>query len=194
MPSAPKVQGRSQVKGVAFKTVLWSLEKLSGATRVSSALDRMSLMPREALRYGEVVPSGWYPVEWYAELLQAIVDTSNGGADVIRNIAALAVDRDISGVYRFLVERLNPATVAALVCKLFPRYYSSGEISVEPDGSKHYRVHITHCVGFTELMWQEIYASGKHLVVRSGAKNPKHYILEGGKDGDSHIKIDARWE
>lgn len=179
---------------MAFRTVLWSLEKLSGAQRVAATLDRMKSPGKEALRYGEVVASGWYPVEWYAELLQSIVDSSNGSADVIRSIAVLAIDRDISGVYRFLVERLNPATVAALVCKLFPRYYTTGNIRVEPDGAKHFRVYMTECVGFTELMWQEIYASGKHLVARSGARNPKHYVLEGGKDGDPHMVIDARWE
>ena len=167
---------------------------LRGPQRVAAALERMSSPAREALRYGEVVASGWYPVGWYAELLQAIVDSSNGSADVVRSIAVVAIDRDINGVYRFLVERLNPGTVAALVCKLFPRYYSSGNIRVEAVGAKHFRVYIGDCIGFTELMWQELYASGKHLVARSGAKNPRHYILEGGKDGDSHIVIDARWE
>jgi hypothetical protein len=193
-PRAPKVSGRSQVKGVAFKTVLWSLEQMNGAQRVSATLERMNSPAREALRYGEVVPSGWYPVEWYAQLLQAIVDTSHGGADVIRSIAVMAIDRDVSGVYRFLVERLSPATVASLVCKLFPRYYSCGNIRVESAGPKHYRVHIGDCVGFTELIWQEIYAAGKHLMIRSGTKNPRHYVLEGGKDGDSTMLVDARWE
>lgn len=193
-PNAPKISGRSQVKGVAFKTVIWSLEQLSGAPKVTASLERMSPPVRDALRYGEVVPSGWYPVQWYAALLQAIVDTSTGGADVIRNIAALAIDRDITGVYRFLVEHLSPATVASLVCKLFPRYYSSGHVRVEAEGSKHFRVYITDCAGFTELIWQEIYASGKHLVARSGAKNAKYYVLEGGKDGDTRMIVDARWD
>jgi hypothetical protein len=193
-PSAPKLSGRSQVKGVAFRTVIWSLERLNGPHRAAAALEQMSSPARDALRYGEIVPSGWYPVDWYAELLQAIVDSSNGSADVIRSIAVLAIDRDITGVYRFLVEHLNPGTVASVACKLFPRYYSSGNIRVDAEAAKHFRVHITGCVGFTELMWQEIYASGKHLVVRSGAKSPRHHILEGGKDGDSQMIIDARWE
>jgi hypothetical protein len=167
---------------------------LNGPQRLANSLERMSSPAREALRYGEVVPSGWYPVEWYADLLQSIVDTSNGGAEVIRNIAAIAIERDITGVYRFLVEHLNPATVAALVCKLFPRYYSSGTIRVETHGPKHFRVYMCDCVGFTELMWQEIYASGKFLVGRSGAKSPKYYVMEGGKDADSQMIVDARWE
>ena len=192
--SAPKISGRSQVKGVAFRTVLWSVEQLSGAHQVTAVLARLSPPAREALRYGEVVAGGWYPVEWYAELLNAIAFTSHGGIDVIRSIAAIAIDHDITGVYRFLVEQLNPVTVTTIFGKLFPRYYSTGSIRVVSETRKHFRFHVNGCVGFTELMWQEIYASGKHLLLKSGAKNVHHHIVEGGKDGDQHLVIDARWE
>lgn len=185
---------RSQVKGVAFRTVLWSVEHLFGPQQVNATLEHMSAEAREALHYGHLVSGGWYPVSWYAELLQAIVKSTNGGVDVLRNVANTCVDHDIKGVYRFLVEHLNPGTVVAIYGKLFPRYYTPGKVTVERDSSNHFALRVQNCNGFSGLMWHEIYAAGKHLLTLSGAKNIRHRIVEGGKDGDAFMTVEARWE
>jgi len=154
----------------------------------------MGQEPRQAIHYGQLVPGGWYPVSWYAELLAAIVKTTNGGIDAIRNVARACVDHDIRGVYRFLVEHLNPGTVVTIYGKLFPRYYTPGKVTVERDSDTHFALRVQGCLGFTALMWQEIYASGKHLLTLSGASNIRHRMVEGGKDGDTHMIVEARWE
>lgn len=185
--------GTSQVKGVAFRTVLWSVEHLYGPQQVNAVLEHMSGEARQALHYGQLVSGGWYPVSWYAELLTAIVKSTNGGFDVIRNVASLCIDHDIRGVYRLLVEHLNPGTVVAIYGKLFPRYYTPGKVTVERESSTHFALQVQNCFGFSSLMWHEIYASGKHLLTLSGASNIRHRIVEGGKDGDSYMTVEARW-
>jgi hypothetical protein len=185
--------GRALVKGVAFRTVVWSVEQLYGAHQVSAALAEMRQEPRDALHYGELVSGSWYPVTWYADLLQAVVRTNPGEADVVRKIAELSIERDVKGVYRFLVEHLDPTTVVSLCSKLFPRYYTPGKMLVTREGPTQFQLRIEGCVGFSALMWQEVYASGKHLLALSGASNIRVFIAAGGKDGDSHIAVDARW-
>jgi hypothetical protein len=132
-------------------------------------------------------------VAWYADLLQAIVKTNKGQPDVIRRIAELSIERDVQGVYRFLVEHLNPSTVVSLCSKLFPRYYTPGKMQVAREGSTQFKLRIDGCVGFSALMWQEVYASGKHLLTLSGASNIRVHLVDGGKDSDTHIAVDARW-
>lgn len=198
-PSRPPVRaasiapGTSQVKGVAFRTVLWSVEHLFGAQQVNTLMEHMDAEPRQALHYGQLVSGGWYPVAWYAQLLAAIVKSTNGGSDVIRNVASVCVEHDIKGVYRFLVEHLNPGTVVTIYSKLFPRYYTPGKVTVERDSDTHFALRVQNCLGFSALMWHEIYASGKHLLTLSGATDIRHRMVEGGKDGDTHMTVEARW-
>ncbi len=197
-PSKPPVRAsippdQSLVKGVAFRSVLWSVEHLFGPQQVNGVLEHMNAEPRQALHYGQLVSGGWYPVSWYAELLAAIVKSTNGGVDVIRNVANACVEHDITGVYRFLVEHLNPGTVVAIYGKLFPRYYTPGRVTVDRDSNTHFALRVQNCDGFSGLMWQEIYAAGKHLLTLSGASNIRHRILEGGKEGDTHMTVEARW-
>jgi hypothetical protein len=157
-------------------------------------MGHMSEDARRALRYGTVISGGWYPVEWYADLLQGVVRATNGNVEIIRNIATLSVEHDIKGVYRFFVEHLNPATIVGVYAKLFSRYYTTGKLLVEREGSHQFTLRIQDSVGFTALMWQEIYASGRHLLTLSGATNIRHRITEGGRDGDAHMVVEARWD
>lgn len=186
--------GRSLVKGVAFRTVLLSLETLHGPAHTNQVLLQLSEEARHALRYGTLVSGGWYPVEWYASLLQAVSRVGNGGVEVVRQVAVLSVEHDLKGVYRFFVEHLHPATIVSLYAKLFPRYYTTGRITVECEGNNQFTLRIEQCSGFTSLMWHEIYASGRHLLTLSGAKNIRHCLKDGGRDGDAHMVVDARWD
>lgn len=190
----PPSDARSWVKGVAFRTVLLSFEKLQGQDQVNLALSQLNDEARTALRYGTVVPSGWYPVEWYAELLQCVVKASNGGSEIIRNIATMSVEHDVRGVYRFFVEHLNPATVLSVYGKLFPRYYSPGKLTVLREDVHHFTIDVRDCLGFTALMWQEIHASGRHLLSLSGATNIKDWVAKGGRDGDTFMVVEASWQ
>jgi hypothetical protein len=192
--AASVAPGTSQVKGVAFRTVLWSVEHLFGPQQVNAMMEHMGSEPRQALHYGQLVSGGWYPVSWYAELLTSIVKSTNGGLDVIRNVANLCVDHDIRGVYRFLVEHLNPGTVVTVYSKLFPRYYTPGKVTVDRESNTHFALRVQNCFGFSGLMWHEIYASGKYLLTLSGASNVRHRLIEGGKDGDTHMTVEARWD
>lgn len=190
----PPGGARSWVKGVAFRTVLLSFERLHGQSRVNLALSHLNDEARTALRYGTLLPSGWYPVEWYADLLQAVVKASHGGSDVIRNIATMSVEHDVRGVYRFFVEHLKPATVLSVYGKLFPRYYSPGKLTVIREDARHFTVHVRDCLGFTALMWQEIHASGRHLLTLSGASNVRDRVTKGGRDGDAFMVVEASWQ
>jgi len=60
--------------------------------------------------YGQVVASGWYDIEWYKELLQAIVDQSGGRHAIIERIGILANQRDLKGIYRLLGKLLSPGS------------------------------------------------------------------------------------
>ena len=183
-PTSPRV------KGVAFRSVLASLTELRGQPAVNRVLKALSDEDRSALEY-RVVQTGWYPVELYRTLLDAIALEANDGDSVIRAIGGASIRRDVTGVYRAFFKILSPESVLTLSGRLFSVYYDTGSLSIAASGPGYARCEYQGCRGFDRHMWLELEGSSESLLQLAGARSPKARILRGG-DGEG-CTIEARW-
>lgn len=183
----------SKVKGVAFRSVLAALEELRGKAVVDRALASLSADDRSSIEF-RVVNTGWYPIELYCTLLQAIATSSGEGESLVRSIGATALRRDVTGVYKVMFRVFSPESVLAISGKLFGFYYDTGSLSITERRHGYARSEYQRCKGFSRLMWIELLGSSEEMLTIAGAKNPRGRIVRGADDPDGACVIEVSWE
>src|SRR5690606_7883269 len=139
-------------KGLAFRTNVECFVDVFGS--VSRLLDVCPSDLRDAIHYHKIVAGGWYPIEWYRQLLHALALASGRPAEqYMLELGELAADRDINGVYRTLIRLVKPSTVLSLYARLFPKYYSRGKLTVVSEAPGACRLQLSDCKGFDRNMY-----------------------------------------
>src|SRR5437868_2301798 len=118
-----------RAKGMAFRAFLTTLERLRGTDAVEATLAALPPEIARALRLGEVVASGWYPVEWYRELHTAMNSAcGEPGLDLSRRIGFESTVADFRGVYRLLLRVVSTETLVSQAPRLFGMFFEGGEV------------------------------------------------------------------
>lgn len=182
----------SKVKGVAFRSVLAALEELRSKSMVERVLGSLSSDDRSSIEF-RVVNTGWYPIELYATLLDAIATVSGEGDSLVRAVGATALRRDVTGVYRVMFRVFSPENVLTISAKLFGFYYDTGSLAIVEKRQGYARSEYQRCKGFSRLMWVELLGSSEEMLSIAGARNAKGRIVRGGDDGDGACVIEVAW-
>jgi hypothetical protein len=182
-----------RVKGVAFRSVLSALEQLRGRAAVDLAITRMPDELSQALRYGTVLPTGWYPTAWYRAMWAGVRAATGEGLDLARHIGREAIRSDMTGLYRLVFKMFSPETVLSQSRRMFNNYYSHGSLEVIDSRSGYGKAIWRGCEGFDRMMWVEILGSSEELLELAGAKFVRVQLLRGGQDGDDFADAEARW-
>jgi len=180
-----------QVKGLAFRSVLACLAELRGAEAVDRALALLPPRAAEDVRF-RVVATGWYPIDLYRQLWEAIAQSTKEGEALARVIGRDSLRRDLNLVHRTLLRLLSPTTVLAISSKLFGSYYDTGSLHNERQNSV-LRVSWSGCTGFSRLMWVELQGSTEAMLEMCGGEHIRVRPVEGGREGDDFLVISAHW-
>jgi hypothetical protein len=121
------VEADPHAKGLGFRTFLNALEAIRGREVYDAAIKAMPCELNEALRYGKLIPSGWYPLSWYNAMLNAIVTTTNEGDRIVRETARDAMRRDIKGIYKLVFKFFSPETLYSMTPRVFSSYFDTGK-------------------------------------------------------------------
>ncbi|MCC6215344.1 MAG: hypothetical protein IT376_10775 [Polyangiaceae bacterium] len=138
--------GDPKVKGLAFRSVLKSLEALRGQAAVAAALGAMDPEVADAYRRNTILATGWYPIAWYREAFRAIVATTS--PELPRAIGAEAIRADLDGVHKLMLRMLSPETVFSLSSKLFGKYYDTGSLRIAEGRNGFTRAEAGGCTGW----------------------------------------------
>ena len=180
-------------KGVNFQGLMRSLGELYGPDAVSECAKLLPAELGDALRYGQLVMIGWYPVKWYAELHSSIDRTLGGGPEVARRLARHAALRDFTTLYRLIVSLLSPETVAAHAHRLMGLYFRGGtaeRLEVRPGLA---RVRFSGWKGFTGLIWEDVMGGTEAVLIACKAQNPRSRAL-GSLETAEQVELEVRWD
>jgi hypothetical protein len=180
------------MKGVAFRSVLESFTAMYTQEVTAECLKRCSAELQQAVNYQRIVAGGWYPMEWYRQLLKSFCAVT-GGETCLKDLGRNSVERDVRGVYRAVVKLLSPDTIMSVYARLFSHYFTHGRLVVEERAPLYLRVKLFDCIGFDKNVYTELIASSERLMELAGGKNVRMRLLKGGKDGDSFALIEGRW-
>lgn len=182
-----------KVKGIAFRSALRALEQLRGAPTVENTITAMSPELQSAIRYGTLIASGMYPVEWYRDLFSAIVTTTKETESLIREIGREAARLDMTGIYRHAFKLLSPQALFGLSARLYSNYYDTGSIVIVESRKGFAQARWTNCVGFDRNLWVEVIASAEMYLELAGATHIRMHIVSGAGPGDSAAEVQAHW-
>ncbi len=130
-----------RIKGAAFREfVLW-YDRTHDGERLRRALARVPEAEREGLRPDApalgVLASNWYSVALAGVLLDAVCEdrTADEQAAVARDGSRAVVDTMLTGVYRFLFERVSsPDRYARHIGRLWRQLHSTGDRKIHVTG------------------------------------------------------------
>ena len=160
-----------QVKGVALRTTLLSIELELG----KDALDRvMRAVPpdtREALAPGVLAASS-YDIRHQAALHEAVREQLGAGTFTAnRRVGARAAKIDFGGVYRVFVIAATYERLVRTADRAFRQYNSQGAVVWKRIERGHADGEVVGVDGWTEAMWHALAGRLETLLVLGGAKH-----------------------
>lgn len=181
-----------KVKGVTLRSAAHAFRRI----REQHYDTMLGALPREladALRYGGIAASKWYPIEWYRALHAGMISATNEGERIIREVERSAARADMTGVYRLVFKLLSPQTLIGLSARLFSTYYDTGRVETIESRSGYVRLRWTGCTGFDRNIWAGVFASSEEMLELAGARSVRIHVLQGGGQGNDFAEAEAFW-
>jgi hypothetical protein len=182
-----------RVKGVSFKSVLRALEVLRGPQAAQACTSAMPTDLADAFRYGTMLASSWYPIEWYRALLEAVQTSACEGDHFMCKIGQQCLRQDMTGVYRAVFHLLSPQAVIRISSRLFSNYYDTGKCTILEAKTGFAHASWAGCSGFDRRMWLEAFGACEMVMELSGAKHIRSRVVSGGRDGDDCAELTGHW-
>ncbi len=179
------------IKGLAFSSVVGTLEKLRGSGAVKQLMD--GLPPELAVRIQQrqILVAGWYPVADYRQLLAGMREL--GGEALLREVGAESIRADLNSIHRLLLRMLSPSTLVMISQRMFSRYFTRGGFSATERGSNYLHAQFSNCQGWSRDIWIEQFAGVETLLQLAGAQSVSVRRLQGGREGDTEALLEVRW-
>ena len=166
------------------------------AAQEQVAADALAALPPDLgnrIKAGTLLTGNWYPLTWYLEMHRAARKVTGAGPELARTLGFENTMDDLKGVYRIFIKMLSPQFVISKSTFLFNAYYDTGKMEVVDAVERSARARWTGCAGFDQNLWQDVIGGSEAGMVLSGAKDIHIDIVSGGKDGDDHLEVHARW-
>lgn len=180
-----------RAKGSAFLGVIRSLESLKGLAFQQAVFGDLQGECGEAVRTKTVLASGWYPIAWYRDILQA-ADRRAANASFLREVGRASTRDTISTIHRIFMRAISTETLIKQGTRVFSSYYTA-ETRVEVKESRRAHVIWSGCYGFDRCCWQDQLGSVEMLMELAGEKESKVALISGGGDRDATMVAEVSW-
>jgi hypothetical protein len=181
------------VKGITFGSLLASLERMRGRDAVDATFRVLPPHVASPLRLGEVVSSGWYPVEWYRTLLTTVVQSSGEAElDLAWQLGRDASISQFRGIHRLLLRVISSELLVSQAPKIFRMYFDGGEVAMAAVDTGMGVIELSGWHGFDRLIWTGVMGGLEGFLVARRAFDIRHRVLRGG-GSDGSLKVEYRW-
>jgi hypothetical protein len=184
-PGGVRVKGQSMV---AFER---ALTELKGEGALEQVLVAVPADVARAMRNREILPMGWYPMEWFASLHSSAQRVF--GDSISREIGRTATRHDVTKLYRFILRFFSPETLIGQMGRVFALFCDAGTVAVEERRPGSARVRYGGCKGASRGVWEDVLGSTEVLLDLCGGRDPSARIVEGGGDGDGSMCCVITW-
>lgn len=187
-------QRPGKLKGLALRALDRAYRSSEGEAAHRAAHARLPLELAEAFERGTLLPASWYPIDWYADLLDAFVAESGGGTALCRRLGRIAARDDMLGLYqKVILKLLSPQLMFSVTQRFFSAFFDTGSVEVLVARRGYASARYSGCIGWEPNMWFEMLGACEAFLEMSGAKHVRGHIAAGGNRGDDFCEIEGRW-
>lgn len=179
------------VKGQSIVAFERTLLELKGDGAMEAIAPHLPADLRQALKNKEVLPVGWYPIEWFAAVHTA--GQAVYGASISREIGRAATRHDVTTLYRFILRFMSPDTLVNQMGRIFRMIVDTGEAVVEENRDGTARVRFSGCPGANRGTWDDMLGSAETLIELCGGRDATGRIVSGGGDGEGSMSCLLTW-
>lgn len=158
------------IKGVAFEGVLQAFEDVRGPAFLQSVKEALPKAVHDAVKFGGINSTGWYPIEWYRDLYGTGVTLSKQ-PDFAKEIGRVSLEREMRGIYRAMLRVLTIEFLVKRGAGLFAQYFQGATATAKITGEKVGEVTFSGCFGFDRNVWLDQEGSLERLLTLAGAKS-----------------------
>lgn len=168
-----------KIKGQGLVAFERTLLQLKGPEAMEPVLAGASPEAAHAVRSREILPVGWYPMEWFASLHES-ARVAYGPA-ISREIGRAATRHDVTTLYRFILRFLSPETLIDQSSRILSLVIDGGAVALEERRRGFARLRYSGCAGSSRGAWEDFIGSNEVLLELCGAQQAVGTILEGGE-------------
>lgn len=182
----------AQGKGTNFNGALRSLERTRGKAVREQVEAALRGPVGEAVRSGQLLAVGWYPVSWYLELQRTMQEVTGEGPSLTRELAAVATADDFTALHKLVIRALSAETVAKHAHRLLTLYWRGGTIVIANASKDMVLARFSGWNGFGAILWEDMAGSISAILSLVGARPPRVRIVAASRDGRD-ADIEARF-
>jgi hypothetical protein len=164
--------------------LLMAIDNIYGASAAEKVRAATNGDAGKALRYGGLVVGGWYPIEWYRALWDAVDSTLHVDETQAREIGSTAAALSVNRVYRMFSRLTSPNMLLRIAATAYKSYFDSGELRVRTDGTHSLIAEWRGCTGFNSLLWYDSLGGATYFLSSTGVADVKVTLISGGGDQD----------
>jgi hypothetical protein len=159
-----------EVKGQAFRTMQLAIGELFGSATERRLVGLFDAEFRSALSRGSIVSGGWYPVGWYRQFHEGLVALLPNEERLAYRLGREVTNRDLSGIYRFMLKLTSPALILRHVDKVISSYFRGGEVDCTAEDG-YFRIDTRGWYGMTHPVWEACAGGFERLVENAGGRS-----------------------
>jgi hypothetical protein len=183
-----------RLKGQAFKGIFWALQQRHGVAVYEQVVGGLPDEFRNAVRYGELVAGGWYPIAWYREMYESIGRVVGRSPEVPRELSRIAVKQDLNAVYRFVLSFVSPDLMLANWQRVWSLYCDGGRLVVQQPSNREMHLEFTGCFGHDRIIWQDVTGGIEAILEVCKGKDPKVKLVTCGPPSEGTATVHCAWK
>jgi hypothetical protein len=178
-----------EIKGQAIRTTLLAIGELFGERIESEVVSAVTADFQSALRTGSILSSGWYPIAWYRQFHDQLKRLLPHDTGIARRISRLTTQKDISGIYQFILMLSSPELLARHFDKVVDSYFRGGEVAVNI-GTRRFQIDAQGWHGITPEVVEECVEACVVILEHTGAKAIRSSFRE---VGPGRYRLEFAW-
>lgn len=182
-----------RAKGMTFSLLLANLEKLRGKDAVEATVRALPPDVASALELGEIVSTGWYPIEWYRSLQAAMNRACDEkGVELSYRIGRESSISQFRGMHRLLLRVLSSEMLVSQSPRIIRMYFDGGDIVVSGVSTGVATIEFSGWHGFDRAVWSGMLGGIEGFLVARRAFDIRHRVIRGG-GSDGSLKAEYKW-
>ena len=182
----------AEIKGTVLLDTLAAVRARGGETELARILPQLSESTRTIFT-NPVQASSWYPLDAFAEFLEAdIRETAGGDREVLVKRSEKVIEKQLHGIYRIFVVLGSPGFVITRISAVHATYFKGIQIIPEMD-SQSATIKYTGFGKQHEIMEFPIIGFFRKALEISGAKQVKIAFTIPISRGEAYSELTITW-